>query len=94
MFPPISRGPRPQCHKVVGARKDTDNETFRDFRRQVFHGCITVINKPLEPFMNEWDIVRCSDHHFRRVIYGLGPYIANYPEQMAASGTIYNWCVM
>ena len=43
--------------------------------------------------MREWDVVRCSDHHFRRAIYGLGPYIADYPEQSATAGTVYNWCV-
>jgi len=76
-----------------GARKDTDNETFRDFRRRLFHGCLTTVNKTLEPFMCDWDVVRCPDHHFRRAIYGLGPYIADYPEQTAASGIVYNWCV-
>jgi len=43
--------------------------------------------------MRDWDVVRCSDHHFRRAIYGLGPYIADYPEQTVAAGTVYNWCV-
>ncbi|KAF9790606.1 hypothetical protein BJ322DRAFT_1104263 [Thelephora terrestris] len=75
-----------------GARKDTDNETFRDFRRRIFHGSLTAINMTLEPFMSDWDVIRCSDHHFRRAIYGLGPYIADYPEQSATAGTVYNWC--
>ena len=43
--------------------------------------------------MLKWDVVRCCDHHFRRAIYGLGPYIADYPEQAVAAGTVYNWCV-
>jgi len=43
--------------------------------------------------MRDWDVVQCSNHHFRWVIYGLGPYIADYPEQTAAAGTVYNWCV-
>ena len=76
-----------------GARKDTDNEIFRDFRRRLFHGSITAILDTLEPFMSEWDVVRCPDHHFRRAIYGLGPYIADYPEQTAVAGTVYGWCV-
>jgi len=80
-------------NNLLGARKDTDNETFRNFRRRVFHGSFKVINKPLETFMHDWDVVRCSDHHFRRAIYGLGPHIADYPEQSAASGTVYGWCV-
>ena len=28
------------------------------------------------------EIARCADGHLRRVIYGLGPYIADYPEQV------------
>ena len=82
-----------QPHESIGAQKDTDNETFRDFRRRLFHGSLTVIHDPLRPFMYEWDVVRCSDRHFRRAIYGFGPYIADYPEQTATSGTVYNWCV-
>lgn len=81
-------------HEVIGAQKDTDNENFRDFRRRLFHGSITMIHKPLEPFMHEWDVIQCSDHHFRRAIYGIGPHIADYPEQTAAAGIVYGWCVM
>ena len=74
---------------LAGARKDTDKETFQDFRWRLFHGCLTVILQSLEPFMHEWDVVQCPDHHFRRAIYSLGPYIVDYPEQMAASGAVY-----
>jgi len=76
----------------AGARKDTNNETFCDFRWRLFHGCLAAILKSVEPFMCDWDVVRCSDHHFRRAIYGIGPYIADYPEQTAASGVVYGWC--
>jgi len=38
------------------------------------------------------DIVRCPDGHYRRVIYGLGPYIADYPEQVVLSGVVQGWC--
>lgn len=76
-----------------GARNDAQTDTFRDFRRRLFHGCLSMILEPLKSFMHEWDIVQCSDHHFRRAIYGIGPYIADYPEQTTAAGTIYNWCV-
>ena len=51
------------------------------------------MHKPLEPFMHNWDIVWCADHHFQRVIYGLGPYIGDYPEQSAVAGIVYGWCV-
>ena len=51
-----------------------------------------MINKSLEPFMCEWDIIWCPDHHFQRAVYGLGPYIADYPEQTVVLGIMYNWC--
>ena len=79
--------------RPTGARKDTDNDTFRDFRRRLLHGCLAHILDTLRPFMHNWDVVRCPDQHFRRAIYGLGPYIADYPEQTAVSGVVYNWCV-
>lgn len=69
------------------------SDLFRDFRRRLFHGSLVVINNPLKPYMTKWDIVRCADHHFRRAIYGIGPHIADYPEQSSAAGTVYGWCV-
>ena len=69
------------------------DETFRDFRRRLFHGCLTAINTTVKPYMQRWDLMRCSDNHFRRAIYGLGPHIADYPEQSIAAGTVYGWCV-
>ena len=38
------------------------------------------------------DVVRCPDQHFRRVLYGLGPHISDYPEQVAISWILTNWC--
>lgn len=38
------------------------------------------------------DIVLCSDGHYRRVIYGLGPYIADYPEQALLTCVVQGWC--
>ncbi|KAI9432824.1 hypothetical protein H4582DRAFT_2061412 [Lactarius indigo] len=37
-------------------------------------------------------ITRCGDGYFRRVIYGLGPYIADYPEQTLLAGVVSGWC--
>ena len=37
-------------------------------------------------------ITRCGDGHFRRVVYGLGPYIADYPEQALLACVVQNWC--
>jgi len=37
-------------------------------------------------------VMLCPDGHFRRVIYGLGPYIADYPEQVLLTGVVQGWC--
>lgn len=38
------------------------------------------------------EVTRCPDGHLRRVIYGLGPYIADYPEQVLLACIAQNWC--
>lgn len=37
-------------------------------------------------------VVQCPDGHFRHVIYSIGPYIADYPEQVWLTGIVQNWC--
>ncbi len=43
--------------------------------------------------MTKPDVVRCADSHFRRALYGLGPYIADYIEQVLTTNTVQGWCV-
>lgn len=38
------------------------------------------------------EVTLCPDGHFRRVIYGLGPYIADYPEQALLASIVQGWC--
>jgi hypothetical protein len=42
--------------------------------------------------MTHPDIVRCPDDHFRRAFFGLGPVIADYPEQVILTGIVSGWC--
>ena len=58
-------------------RRDTDNKLFRQFRRQLFHSSLSAILRPLRQAMSVPEVTQCPDGHFRRVIYGLGPYIAD-----------------
>ena len=60
----------------------------------MFHGCLKKILQKLENFITEWDLVRCTDNYFRQVIYGIGPYIADYPEQVLVAGIVNGWCPM
>lgn len=77
---------------TVGEREDEKSSAFRDFRRQLFHSSLTTILEPIRSAMETPDIVHCPDGHFRRVIYSLGPYIADYPEQVLLSGIVSGWC--
>ncbi|KAJ6617835.1 hypothetical protein B0H10DRAFT_2218222 [Mycena sp. CBHHK59/15] len=38
------------------------------------------------------EVTLFADGHYRRVIYGLGPYIADYPEQVLLACTVQGWC--
>jgi len=42
--------------------------------------------------MSEPEVVKCADGLYRHVVYGLGPYIADYPEQVLISGIVQGWC--
>lgn len=38
------------------------------------------------------EVVRFADDYFRKVVYGLGPYIADYPEQALLACIVQGWC--
>ncbi|RPD69767.1 hypothetical protein L226DRAFT_548054 [Lentinus tigrinus ALCF2SS1-7] len=64
---------------------------FRKFRRQLFHSSLSRILSSLRLAMTVPEIVRCGDNHFRKVVYGLGPYIADYPEQALVASIVQGW---
>jgi hypothetical protein len=73
-------------------RAHSDTVPFRHFKRWLFHHSLTKILEPLKPGMTTPEIVRCYDGHFRRAIYGLGPYIADYQEQVLVACIVQGWC--
>ncbi|KAI0371809.1 hypothetical protein BV20DRAFT_165857 [Pilatotrama ljubarskyi] len=73
-------------------RKYNDSAPFRKFRRQLFHTSISTVLSSLRPGMTTPEVVQCPDAHYRRAIYGLAPYIADYPEQVLASCIVQGWC--
>jgi Plavaka transposase len=76
----------------LAERNEQDSVEFRTFRRQLFHSSLTKILQPLKPWMTKPRVTRCADGHFRRVIFGLGPYIADYPEQCLLACVVSGWC--
>ena len=77
----------------AGTWEDMKDKNYHDFHRRLFHGSITAINETVKPYMKKYDLIQCADRHFHQAIYGLGPHIADYPEQSVAAGTVYGWCV-
>ncbi|KAG1724210.1 uncharacterized protein EDB91DRAFT_1255351 [Suillus paluster] len=65
---------------------------YRKYRQQLFHSSISKILQNLRPGMTEPEVVRFGDGHYRRVIYGLGPYIADYEEQVLLACIVRSWC--
>ncbi|KAJ7150481.1 hypothetical protein C8R43DRAFT_1127959 [Mycena crocata] len=73
-------------------KKHRKTPAYQHFVRQMYHACLAHVFEPLKVAMKSPEVVRCPDGHFRRVVYGLGPYIADYPEQVWLSCIVQNWC--
>jgi Plavaka transposase len=70
----------------------TNDVDFRQFRRKLFHVSLSYILQSLQPGEVTPEVFRCPDRHFRRIIWGIGPYIADYPEQVLLACIVRNWC--
>jgi len=77
---------------LLADHKHQNDADFRKFCCQLLHSALEKILEALKPFMMEAEVVCYPDGHFQRVIYGLGPYIADYPEQALLSCIVQGWC--
>ena len=90
--------PRRACYDLFltsmskATRQHANNLEFRKFRRQLFHTSLARILRSLRPGMETPEIIRCGDGHYRKIFYGLGPYIADYPEQALVCCIVQGWC--
>ncbi|KAI5991885.1 hypothetical protein EDD15DRAFT_2388391 [Pisolithus albus] len=73
-------------------REYASKDEFRRFRRQLFHSSLGRILRTLKPGMAKPEVTLFGDGHYQRVIYGLGPYIADYEEQALLTCIVRNWC--
>jgi hypothetical protein len=76
----------------LASRTERNTVEYQTFTRQLYHSCLARVYEPIREFMTTPDIVRCPDGHFRKAIYGIGPYIADYPEQVWLSSVVQGWC--
>ena len=73
-------------------REFNDDPDFRKFCCKLFHSSLQTNLEPLHPSMTP-EVSKCSDGHFWHIIYGLGPYITDYQEQVLLGCIIQGWCV-
>ncbi|KAJ6472154.1 hypothetical protein C8R47DRAFT_1296895 [Mycena vitilis] len=73
-------------------KRHRKSKEYQRFVRQMYHACLARVFQPLKAGMTTPEIVKCPDGHLRRVVYGLGPYIADYPEQVWLASVVQNWC--
>jgi hypothetical protein len=77
---------------IAADRQYKDNSLYRRFRRQLMQSTLEQILNRLKPGMTTPEIMRCPDGHYRRVVFCLGPYIADYPEQALIANIVNGWC--
>lgn len=56
------------------------------------HTSISGMLKSLRNSFKTPEATRCPDGYYRRAIYSIGPYIADYPEQCILAAIIQGWC--
>ena len=77
---------------IPATKEHPATPAFRKFRHQLFHRSLSKILDRLKPFMSTWKVKKFADDYFRWVVYSLGPYIADYEEQVLLSCIVRNWC--
>lgn len=61
----------------LATKVHANTNEFRCFRQQLFHSSLAAILQSLKLGMTVPEVLRFGNGHFRRVIYGLGPYVLN-----------------
>lgn len=75
----------------IASRKAEDTREFRTFKKQLFHSSLEMILEPLRHGMTNPVVRRYPDGHYRRAVYDLVGYIADYPEQVLVAGVSTTW---
>lgn len=76
----------------LGDRHYDESTKFRAFKYQLYHASVAAVLRPLHAGMENPVVRRCPDGHFRRVVYDLIAFVADYPEQTMLTGIVQGWC--
>ncbi|KAG2336783.1 hypothetical protein BDR05DRAFT_978706 [Suillus weaverae] len=80
------------CTHCGAVAEQAETQDFQNFRCQLFHSSLSFILKNLRPAMMKPEVAQFRDGHYQCVIYGLGPYIVDYEEQVLLACILQNWC--
>ncbi len=72
--------------------KDVTSLEFCKFKCKLFHNSMVKILEPLCAVMTIPELVQFGDGHYQCVVYGLGPYITDYKEQVLLVCIVQGWC--
>lgn len=73
-------------------QKHCNKPKFLKFSWQLYHVCLAKVFQPLSAGMTTPELIQCPNGHWFQAIYGLRPYILDYPKQVFLAGIIQNWC--
>ena len=76
----------------AATKKHRKTTEYQKFARQLYHASLARVFNPLKAGMTTPEVVKCPDGHLQRTVYGLGPYIADYPEQVWLAAIVQDWC--
>ena len=76
----------------AATKKHRKTTNYQKFAQQLYHASLARVFNPLKAGMTTPEVVKCPDGHLRRAVYGLGPYIADYPEQVWLAAIVQDWC--
>ncbi|KAF9456952.1 hypothetical protein BDZ94DRAFT_1344180 [Collybia nuda] len=73
-------------------KQHQDSVEFCKFCHQLFHSSVAQILMSVRPWTTKPCITQCGDGQYQRIVYGLGSYIADYPEQALLVCVVSDWC--
>ena len=65
---------------------------FCAFCHHLLHSSLAAVLETMKPAMSKPEVTLCADGHYQRAIYGIGPYIGDYPEQALLACIVQGWC--
>ncbi|KAI5991664.1 hypothetical protein EDC04DRAFT_2872897 [Pisolithus marmoratus] len=62
------------------------------FLSHLFQTSLGAALETIKPIISTPKVILCADGHYQCAIYGIGPYIADYPEQVLLACIVQGWC--